>query len=60
MLFLITFAFFALAMTAMALKLLLGRTGELRRGCGAECECPQSMSDNDAASIDHNRWNHLR
>jgi len=60
MLFLITFAFFALAMTAMALKLLLGRTDELRRGCGAECKCAQSMSDNDAASTVHNNWNHPR
>ena len=39
MLYLITFAVFAIAMAGMALKLLLGRSDELQRGCGAECKC---------------------
>lgn len=51
MLFLITFAFFALAMTGMALKLLLGRTDNLRHGCGVECACAKSAAEDDTASI---------
>ena len=38
MLFLITFAVFAIAMAGMALKLLLGKSDELQRGWHTRCE----------------------
>lgn len=37
--FIATFVAFCLMMAAMALGMLLGRTQELKRGCGRECEC---------------------
>jgi hypothetical protein len=39
MIFLITFLTFVVVMFAMALKILLGRSTELRRGCGDDCRC---------------------
>lgn len=40
-LLLTTFVVIALAMAGMGAGLLLGRTREVRRGCGRECECVQ-------------------
>jgi len=56
MLFLITFFVFLVAMAAMALKLLLGRSAEFRRGCGAECACDQAALDRTNAPITHKQW----
>lgn len=38
-LLLTTFIVIALAMAGMGAGVLLGRTREVRRGCGRECEC---------------------
>jgi hypothetical protein len=37
--FFITFSVLILVMALMALKLILGRSDEIQRGCGTDCEC---------------------
>lgn len=39
MLYLIVFMVLSLVMVGMSLKILLGRSTELKRGCGTQCEC---------------------
>lgn len=39
MLYLIVFLVLCLVMVGMSLKILLGRSAELKRGCGMHCEC---------------------
>ena len=41
-LFLITLAVLSLCMLALGINLLLGRTSEVQRGCGKDCECVRS------------------
>jgi hypothetical protein len=41
-LFLITFIVLCLVMGAMGLNVLIGRSRELSRGCGKDCECLSS------------------
>jgi hypothetical protein len=55
MLFVITFAFIALAMAAMALKLMLGCADGLRRGCATTCDCVKPASQHIAGSSGRNR-----
>ncbi|MEX0707378.1 MAG: hypothetical protein WD078_05395 [Woeseia sp.] len=38
-LYLIVFLALCLVMVGMSLKILLGRSTELKRGCGTQCEC---------------------
>ena len=44
MIFLITFIVFCIVMLAMALKVILGESAELKRGCGNECACLHANS----------------
>jgi hypothetical protein len=49
--FLITLAALSFCMLALGMNLLLGRTSEVRRGCGNDCECVRSGNSERACRV---------